>query len=188
MEVTDAVLIERSRNRDTDAFRQLVERYRREAYGFAYSYLRNADDAFLVSQEAFVRAWNAMRRFEAEREFRPWLFSIVKHLALNALDSKRRRREVSLDAAMEESGFDLAGDDPDPLATVEAKELRSRVWMAVMGLKPEFREVIVLKHFNEFTYREIAQALGIPEGTVMSRLYHARLALRERLADMSQGR
>ncbi|MCE5250129.1 RNA polymerase sigma factor [bacterium] len=175
------IIVERCRCRDMGAFRTLVDMYRKQAYGFAFSYLRNADDALNVSQDAFVRAWKAIDTFEKGRSFRPWFFSIIKNLSLNLIEKRKSLREISIDKAMEDSGFDIADDSSDPHDMLEKSETQQQVWKAIMELKNEFREVIVLKHFHDLSYREIADTIGIPEGTVMSRLYHARLALKERL-------
>ena len=180
-ELTDAVLIQRCKMRDKNAYGVLVDRYKKQAYGFAFSYLKNVDEAFSISQEAFIKAWNAISRFEEGRSFRSWLFSIIKNSALNLIKKKKHLREISLDEAMKESGFDITDSSDDPHEALESKETREQVWRAVFALKEEFREVIVLKHFNDMSYREIAQTLSIPEGTVMSRLYHARIVLRENL-------
>lgn len=177
----DAVLVQRCKARDMSAFRELVDRYRESAYGFAFSYLRNTEDALSVSQDAFVRVWEFIGTFREGSSFRSWLFGIVRHLSLDCLDRRKRRREVSIDAVMEESGFDPADPGPDPHQMLETRETRARVWKAIMGLKDDFREIIVLKHFNDLSYREIAESLGIPEGTVMSRLFHARVALKKSL-------
>ena len=82
---------------------------------------------------------------------------------------------------MEESGFDIADPSDDPQRNLEKKETQKQVWKAIMGLKDEFREIIVLRHFNDLSYNEIAESLDIPEGTVMSRLYHARIELKEKI-------
>lgn len=181
-EYTDDMLIVRCKSKDIGAFNLLVERYKHEAYGFAYSYLKNVDDALSVSQDAFVRAWKSMAAFEEGRKFRPWLFSIVKNQALNAIARKKNRREISLDEAMEASGFDLPDSAPGPYERLADGETKRQVWKAVMSLKKEFREVIILKHFHDLSYAEMAETLDIPAGTVMSRLYHARLALKEVLS------
>ncbi|MFC1539594.1 RNA polymerase sigma factor [Candidatus Latescibacterota bacterium] len=183
-EQADSILIQRCKVRDKDAYRLLVERYKKQAYGFAFSYLKNVDDAYTISQESFIRAWNAIGKFEDGRNFRSWLLSIVKHLSLNLILKKKRLREISLENAMEESGFDIADNSNDPLETLEKNEQRREVWTAVMKLKEEFREIIILKHFNDLSYREISETLDIPEGTVMSRLYHARLVLKENLVQV----
>ena len=186
-EPADNILIQRCKVRDTDAYRVLVERYKKQAYSFAFSYLKNVDDAFNISQEAFIKAWNAMNRFEEGRSFRSWLFSIIKNLSINLILKKKNLKEISLEKALEESGFDITDSSADPLETLENKEKRKQVWKAIMGLKEEFREIIILKHFNDMSYREISEMLDIPEGTVMSRLYHARLSLKENLEPVIKG-
>ncbi len=184
---TENALIVRCKNRDSEAFRLLVEHYKKQAFAFAFSYLRNADDALNVSQDAFVRAWKAMDGFIEGKSFKAWIMCIVKNLSLNLLEKKRNRRETSLDAAMEESGFDVPGDCDDPLDQLEKDELRRCIWKIVLGLKEEFRDVIVLKHFHDLSYREISESLEIPEGTVMSRLYYARLELKKALEPIVRG-
>lgn len=185
-EYTDDILIMRCKSKDIGAFNQLVERYKHEAYGFAFSYLKNVDEALSVSQDAFVRVWKSIAGFEEGRRFRPWLFSIIKNQALNEIDRNKNRREVSLDEALEESGFDLPDSTPGPYDRLADSETRRQVWKAVMSLKKEFREVIILKHFHDLSYAEMADTIGIPEGTVMSRLYHARLALKQELINELQ--
>jgi len=179
--VPEQALVARCREGDREAFRILVERHKRRAYEFAFSYLKNADDALGVSQDAFVRAWRAFDTFVEGRAFRPWLLGIVKNLSLNLLEKKKRLREVSLDEAMEESGFDIGDPSQNPQETLERKETGRLVWRAIFGLKDEFREIIVLKHFHDMSYGEISETLGIPEGTVMSRLYYARMELKKKL-------
>ena len=127
---TESFLIERCRAHDLTAFRELVERYKRQAYGFAFSYLKNADDALTISQDAFVKAWRAIDTFETGREFRPWLFSIVKNLALNLIKRKKSRREVSIDEAMEQSGFGIPDTSDNPQEMLEKNEIRERIWKA----------------------------------------------------------
>jgi len=180
-ELSDTTLIVKCKAKDREAFRMLVERHKKQAYAFAFSYVKNADDALNVSQDAFVRAWNAIDTFFEGRNFRPWLFSIIKNLSLNLLEKKKKLSEISLDSAMEESGFDIPDTAGDPLDDAVSSETRTQVWKAIFGLKDEFREIIILKHFYDLSYHEISEALDIPEGTVMSRLYYARLELRKKL-------
>jgi len=186
-DLPEHALILRCKSGDRDAFRVLVERHKKQAFAFAFSYVRSSDDALNVSQDAFVRAWRAFDTFLDGRSFKPWLFSIVRNLSLNLIEKKKSLREVSLDEAMEESGYDIPDTGDDPLVALERKEVRDAVWRAVMGLKKEFREIIVLKHFQDMSYREIAEAVGVPEGTVMSRLYYARLELKKKLDVVVQG-
>jgi len=180
-ELSDTILIQKCKVKNKNAYCVLVERYKKEAYSFAFSYLKNMDDAFSISQEAFIKAWNAINGFNEKRSFRPWLFGIIKHLSLNLIAKKKHLREISLDAALEESAFDMADASADPLEVLEIKEKHRQVWRAIMALKEDFREIIVLKHFHDLSYSEISETLSIPEGTVMSRLYYARISLKENL-------
>ncbi len=177
----EADLVKRCKAHDLAAFRDLVKECRGVAYSFAFSYLHNSDDAMAVSQDAFVRAWSRFGTFREGNSFRSWLLGIVRNLSLDVLNTKKRRREFSIDEAMEESGFDLPDTGPDPHDALEKSEIRAQVWKAIMGLKQEFREIVILKHFHDLSYREISESLDIPEGTVMSRLFHARLALKKSL-------
>ena len=185
-ELTDTMLILKCKEKDTHAFRILVERYKKQAYSFAFSYLQNADDALNISQDAFIRTWKAMDTFIEGKHFSPWLFSIIKNLSINHLEKKKHLREISLDKAIEENGFDIADSENNPLDALEEKENRQQIWKVIFELKEEFREIIILKHFHDFSYQEIAETLSIPVGTVMSRLYYARLDLKERLKNIIQ--
>ncbi|MFC1693914.1 RNA polymerase sigma factor [Candidatus Latescibacterota bacterium] len=185
-QLTDDILVVRCKVRDKDAFCTLVDRYKKEAYSFAFSYLKNMDDALNISQDAFVRAWNAIDTFIEGRSFRPWLLSIVKNLSLNLIEKKKNLREISLDEAMTESGFDIPDNSQNSLHVLEERETREQIWKAVFSLKDEFREIIILKHFHDMSYREIAGILDLPEGTVMSRLYYARIELKKILETVMQ--
>jgi len=180
-ELTDDMLILRCKTGDKNAFRILVERYKKQAYGFAFSYLRNAEDALNISQDAFIKVWNAIDTYIEGRHFRPWMFSIIKNLSINLIEKKKRRREISFEEAFEKSGFDIADSSGNPHKILEEKETRGSIWKAIFELKEEFREIIILKHFHDLSYQEIAETLGIPEGTVMSRLYYARFELKKKL-------
>ncbi|MBT4482195.1 MAG: RNA polymerase sigma factor [Candidatus Latescibacteria bacterium] len=185
-ELTDNILILRCKARDSDAFRILVESYKKQAYTFAFSYLKNSDDALNVSQEAFIKVWKYIDTFLENRLFRPWLFGIIKNLSINLINKKKNLGEISLDKAMDESGFDIHDTAKDPLHAVVDKETGQQVWKAVFELKDEFREIIILKHFHDLSYSEIAGTLDIPEGTVMSRLYYARIELKRKLEQVIQ--
>ena len=172
----EARLIERAKRGDKAAFGALVRQHERFAYASAYSIVRHREDALDLAQEAFVRAFRALDRFEAGQPFRPWLYQIVRNAALNALKKRQRRGERSLDT-LAENGI----EPPSPASTPDAKaaqgELRVALEVALQGLTPEQREIIQLRHFLELSYAEIADCLEIPIGTVLSRLHGARKAL-----------
>jgi RNA polymerase sigma-70 factor (ECF subfamily) len=167
---------------DRVAFGRLVRAYQRRAYAIAYSYVSNREDALELSQEAFVRAFRAMAHFDTKMPFYPWLYRIVRNACLNHLKRKRRRGETSLDAMLD-TGFDATDERPSPEAASENDELRIAIQRAMTRLTSDQQEIIRLRHFLELSYAEIAACLGIPQGTVMSRLHAARKALRRAIEE-----
>ena len=113
--LSDTTLSLRCKAKEKEVFRIIVEGYRKQAYSFAFSYLKNANDALNISRDVFVRVWKAMDTFRECGRFIPWLFSIIKNLSLNLLERKKNLREISLDKAQKESGFDIADTGQDPL-------------------------------------------------------------------------
>ena len=167
----DRAAIERCRAGDTDAFRHLVERYQSEALGHAVAILGNREDAADAAQEAFVLAFRALDRFQTERKFYPWLYTILRNCCFKLANRRRKN----------------AGEPLDELCLLAApeagrKEQQTRqLEMALLRLTAEDRELITLKHLDGLSYEELAERLEIPPGTVMSRLYHARKRLRHEL-------
>lgn len=165
------------KNGSKSAFELLVRHYMRDAYLTAYGMVSNVEDAKDLSQDAFVKAWRARESFDDSRAFYPWLYRIVKNHCLNFLTRGRRGESLYFDENPDRERFAARG--PGPLDQVEAGERRRVVRAAVNRLSDGHREIIVLKSFKGFSYREIADVLEIPIGTVMSRLYYARRALRD---------
>jgi len=176
----DRVLAMRAKRGEIEAFEQLVNRYKKKAYFVALSFVGNHEDALDISQDSFVKAFRSLRRFRTELSFFPWFYTIVRNNCLNHLRRVRHRGEKSLDE-LRESGFDIfdAGVQPDEAA--HGDELRGKVRKAIGLLSTEHREVITLRHFQGMSYREIAETLRCPQGTVMSRLHAARQRLKELL-------
>ena len=177
---TAAVLA--ARNGDQAAFGALVLAYQRRAYAAAYGFTGNREDALELSQEAFVKAFRAMGRFDTAMPFYPWLHRIIRNTSLNYLKKQRRHGETSLEALMA-VGFDARAMDPDPRGNAEMADLRAAIAGAMARLSQDQREILHLRHFMELSYQEIAQCLDIPPGTVMSRLHAARKALRRALEE-----
>ena len=175
----DGVLIRRAQAGDAEAFGRLVERYMRRAYYSALSLVGSREDALDLSQEAFVRAFRARQTLDPERPFYAWLYQILRRLCFNFLRDRRTRLR-NLEAAGSWLAAEAAGRQAvDPARALERDEERRRVGAAIELLPAREREVLALKEFEGLTYREIASLVGIPIGTVMSRLYSAR----QRLAD-----
>ncbi|MCK4411952.1 MAG: sigma-70 family RNA polymerase sigma factor [Candidatus Eisenbacteria sp.] len=174
--IDETALIVRCQAGDRAAFEPIVTHHMRRAAAFALAWTGNAEDALDLSQEAFVRAFRAISRFDPARPFYPWFYRILRNLCWNHLGRAARLHEVPL-----RDDFDRADARPRPDAQLERQELRASVWEALRKLKPNDREILILREFQGLTYAEIAAVLGIPQGTVMSRLHQARRRLRERL-------
>ncbi len=154
-------------------FEDLMNRYRLRAYATALSLTGNHDDAMDAVQKAFINVHRTLDRFRLDEPFFPWLYRIVRNAALNQKRNEGRHRgDVPLEWVRK-------GDErPDPLRQTELEDLRRRIWTRLNELPAEQREVFVLYHFQGLKYRQIADVLRIPVGTVMSRLHAARLQLR----------
>jgi RNA polymerase sigma-70 factor, ECF subfamily len=167
-------IIRRWKRGDKRAYEILVRRHMTDAYLVAYGYVGNPEDARDLSQEAFVKVYQARARFDEERPFYPWLYRVLRNHCLNFL--RRGRVEVSIDD--ENMRREIASKQPTVLENIEGEERRRLVRAAVARLSDDHREIIVLKNFKDCSYKEIAEILDIPIGTVMSRLFYARQALR----------
>ena len=177
----DREAVRRVQAGDTEAFEPLVEKYKRKVFRLAYQVLRDQEEALDVSQEAFVKAFRALPAFKGDSAFYTWLFRITMNVAL---DRKRQRatRARSLgteDVPPEEWERTAASTDPDPEDVATGVERRERIRKGLDSLSEHHRAIIILSDIEGLQYREIAEVLGIPMGTVMSRLHHARKRLRE---------
>ena len=167
---------------DRDAFETIVRNYASRAAGVARSILRDAVGAEDASQEAFIRAYRAIHRFDLKERFYPWFYRILKNVCLTRL-KKRKIADFSLDA---ENAPPLEADPDDPADRVAKQELRATIFAAMDLLSDPHREIIYLAHFEQLSYNEIAGCLSIPNGTVMSRLWAARKALKKHLGPLVQ--
>jgi RNA polymerase sigma-70 factor (ECF subfamily) len=173
-------LIDRARRGDVSAYEELVHRYRDLALRTAAVVGGDAGEADDVAQEAFVKAYAALGRFRSGAPFRPWLTRIVANEARNRLRSAGRREGLALRAAEDRRpGLDAA---PSPEAAVLDQERREMLLAALNALRDEDREVIGARYFLDLSEAEMAATLGIPRGTVKSRLSRAMGRLRAVLA------
>ena len=175
---TERELVAQAKSGDRQAFGALVTSYMRRAYYAALGLVGSHDDALDLSQEAFARAFRSSQYLDPDRPFYPWVYQILRRLCFNFLrDRQRRARRLGEREAwlVEEAGARNMGNDPARGA--ELSDLRERLERAIEALPEKEREVLVLKEFEGLRYREIADLLAIPIGTVMSRLYAARRSL-----------
>ncbi len=184
----DAEVVEKARAGDHQAFRVLVERYQGRAYGLALRVLRDEEAARDAVQDAFLKAYGSLDRFEGRSSFYTWLYRIVMNQCLDRKRRDKSDREVEWNDEVASSqspaaGALAAGGAPvAPDEAVERGELRAVIAEAIAELPEDARRTIELREIDGLTYREISEALGIPKGTVMSRLHYARRKLQEALA------
>jgi RNA polymerase sigma-70 factor (ECF subfamily) len=182
----DAEAVQRAREGDHEAFRVLVERYQGRAYRLARRVLRDEEQARDVVQDAFLKAYGSLHRFEGRSGFYTWLYRIVMNLCLDRKRRDKSDREVEWNeetvarTAEDSSGGSLLVSDPSrggPHAELERGRLRELLGRAIEELPEDARRTIQLREIDGLSYKEIAQALGVPKGTVMSRLHYARRRL-----------
>lgn len=178
----EATVLVDAQKGDQHAFGFLVTTYQKRAYGIAYGFVGNREDALDMAQESFARAYKAMRRFDTTMPFYPWLYRIVKNTCLNHLKKRKRRGEQSLDRMME-YGFDVPSKLRGPSENAGRSDMQEAILKALEKVSDGHREIIVLRHIHELSYSEIADCLEIPQGTVMSRLHAARRSLRAMIDD-----
>ena len=176
------MLLRAWREGDAQAFGELVRKYMRRAYFTAVGLVGNHEDAMDLSQEAFVRAFQARERFDIRNKFFTWYYRILRNLCLNHLRQRSRFTEVGTEigqAGPSHLESPLGADLADPAILAERNELIQHLWEALGRLKPEDREILVLREIEDCSYTEISERLEVPLGTVMSRLFHARKRLKE---------
>jgi RNA polymerase sigma-70 factor (ECF subfamily) len=187
----EARVVVRAQQGDDSARNELASHCQRQAYLFALQLSGNREDALDVAQDAMLRFFGALPRFDPSRPVRPWLLRIVRNLIYD----RSRRRKVR--------PAEVCGIDPevvieprapglDPEALTARHQLQRVVWSAVQELSDDHREVVVLRDYMDLSYEEIARVLKVPRGTVMSRLHRARQKLRQQVlaqmqADRSDG-
>jgi RNA polymerase sigma-70 factor (ECF subfamily) len=179
-DLPDAELLDRARRGDDTAFRLLVERYESVVAATVIGMLGRGADADDVGQETFIRFHSALGRFREESTLRTYLVRIAMNLSLNAL--QRRRRGLLRFVSRDDADRALTEPAVEPTSNEDTDERREVVRRAVMRLSPRHRAVVVLRMFQSLSTRETASALGVPEGTVLSRLSRALKELEPMLA------
>lgn len=180
----DRELVERARAGDASAFEELVLKYQQRVYNLTLRMTGNPDDAFDLSQEAFLKAWRGLETFHFESAFSTWLYRLTSNACLDFLRAQKRRRTVSLtteDDDGDEVQIELTDPAPTPEQAALASEDRWMLTKALDALDDEAREIITLRVINDLSYEKIGEVLGIKEGTVKSRLSRARDKLKKKL-------
>ena len=174
--MTEEELLQKAAAGTSEAYGQIFKLHRDRAYGLAFHYTKNKEDAMDVVQDAFMRAYLNLNKFDFRREFRPWVLSIVRNLAIDLLRKRKRTRTDELPAVLPERSDRTHAD---------RKLLRREVRDLMNSLSEPKREIIFLKDYQGHSYAEIAEIMDIPLGTVMSRLHHARKKLAALLRERS---
>jgi RNA polymerase sigma-70 factor (ECF subfamily) len=183
--LSDERLVELSLDGDERAYGVLVRRYQRRLTAFLSQLVGDIELARELSQEAFVRAWSALERFDPRYRFSTWLFRIAHNLGIDQL--RRRRLQTTplyrTDSEGDEVEVVVSDLDKDPLGHLENRALASELREVIDGLRPEYRELVLLRHFAGLSYQEIADFTEMPLGTVKNKLFRAHSVLRRALTD-----
>ena len=194
-EPTDEQLLDSYRHGNRKDFQRLVERYQRELFHFLVRFLGDRAGAEDVFQETFLQVHQSASQFDLQRRFRPWLFTIAANKARDLMRSQARRPANPLQATIspgdDESGqfIDLMESTGEaPGAQMEKEELQHLVHETVMAMPDHLREILLLSYFHQFPYKQISDILGIPLGTVKSRLHAAVAHFADRWRAMQESR
>jgi RNA polymerase sigma-70 factor, ECF subfamily len=181
---SDEQLVQRYREGSGEAFRQLVERYETPLFGYLKRALGSRSDAEDAFQDVFLKVYKALGRFDTTRRFRPWLYTIAANHTKNVYRARSKGRPLSLDQA---TGPDAGGKgnlhqllpsgERGPFEQTEALERAGLIRRAVAALPPKGREALSLFYFDGFSYDDIARCVGVPLGTVKSRIHNATQSL-----------
>ena len=183
----DRELVRSAQRGDAQAFRRLVEKYQRRVYQLALGMLKDPDDAMDISQETFVRVHRYLPSFKGDSSFFTWTYRIAMNLCLDAQRKRGRVErvdaeegdEAEIEAAMDPPSHALAGPQRQALN----EELKGKIEEALSTLSENHRAILLLREMEGLSYEELAKVLGIRKGTVMSRLFHARLKMQNKLRE-----
>lgn len=162
-----------------EAFELIVKRHMKDAYLIALGLVGNREDALELSQEAFSRAYQHYDTLHSKGKFFPWFYQILRNLCFSHLRKRRIRKASSLDDTQFGCPEPQGNDSFEPDAIAERNEAKDRIWKAMSRLDDKHREVILLRHFRNMSYDEMAKVLFCNRGTVTSRLFYARQQLKE---------
>jgi RNA polymerase sigma-70 factor, ECF subfamily len=190
VDVPELELVRQCQAGRSEAFDELVIRYRTRVFAMIYNMVHNEQDAWDLAQESFVKAWKSIKRFRRHSSFYTWIYRIVMNVTIDWLRKKQIKGVgAEFDDAVQMKEIDPASRtvpkaDPLPHQRLEHAEIRARIDKAIKQLSPEHRAVILMKEIEGMQYHEIAETLGCSIGTVMSRLFYARKKLQHLLRDV----
>ncbi len=176
----DSELVSRAQQGDVQAFEVLVNRYRNDVFALSTRFVRNREEAWDISQEVFVKAYRSLKRFRGDAGFKTWLLRITANHSKDWL-KKRRLDTVAFDDRIESGA---TSSRPDPGQSAVARELGETIQKAIDQLPHKHKLAFVLREFEGLSYQEMAEVMQCSQGTVMSRLHHARKKLQNALTEM----
>lgn len=174
------VLVAKVQSGDTASFEKLVLENQTKVYNLALRMVGNTEDAYDMSQEAFIKAYNSISLFRGESRFSVWLYRLTTNVCLDFLRSRGRKSHGSLTYIGEEDDekeLEIPDDRFSPETLTEKKELREAVNRGLLTLPKDYRSILLLREIDGLSYEEIAEALSLEEGTVKSRIFRARKKL-----------
>ncbi|MGI6560964.1 MAG: RNA polymerase sigma factor [Clostridia bacterium] len=179
----EKILLEKARKGDVDAFEMLIREHERKAFNIAYRFLKNADDAEDITQEAFLRAFRSIKKFKGQSSFSTWLYRIINNTCIDFVRAKQNKITDSIDKTIqydnEELELQIPGDQNDPVDMAETAEI-SQLMQSMLALLPDDQKMaIILRDIQGFSYQEISEITGVGMGTVKSRINRGRMALKE---------
>jgi RNA polymerase sigma-70 factor (ECF subfamily) len=183
----DIALVARARKGDESAYRILLRKYQRSVFSICLRMVRNREEAEDLAQDAFVKVFALLDRYNPAYAFSSWLFKITSNLCIDFIRKKRVERVPMDEPVQSDKGdyvrqFESSEDDPETAAI--KKERNAYLSKAIGSLPPHYRLVVVLRHQEGLSYEEIAAAVGVPLGTVKARIHRARQMLRKHLDEM----
>jgi RNA polymerase sigma-70 factor (ECF subfamily) len=182
----DEALVARAAAGDREAFGALVRRHQRPLIGFLFRMTGNRDAAADLAQDVFIKVYQSLGSFDPTYRFTTWLYRIASNWAIDHL-RRRHPRTCPLGPTTDDDqppAPEVAGHDPSPDDMLRLRELESRLEVAIEGLPPAYRQLILLRHRQHLRYDEIARATRLPIGTVKNRIFRAREILRAKLSDL----
>ena len=180
--VPDRALLSLAQEGEREAREELARRVRRPAYLLALQLTGRPEVARDVTQDCMLRFFQHIDRIDIDRPLKPWLYQIVRNRVRDLRRRDRLRRHESLDALREDGRPEEPDRRASPVEDAERRQLQKRVWRSLAELSEAHKEILVLRDYQDLSYREISTVLKIPQGTVMSRLHAARRSLRRILA------
>lgn len=182
--MTESELVQAARSGDQEAFARLVEANQGKIYSLCFRMTGNPEDAADLTQDAFLNAWRGLAKFSGQSAFSTWLYRLASNACIDFLRREKRRNALSMtleDDREEDYQADLPDERWSPERELERKETHEALQAGIAALSPEHREVLLLRETEGLSYQEVAQCLGLEEGTVKSRIARARMALKDYL-------